>query len=59
MIATIEQVWRRVMQRPLVPLALLVMVVRVPADPTRRTTGYGGRAARAGDERRHDLHRAR
>ena len=41
MIATIEQVWRRVMYRPLVPLALLVMV-RVPADPTRRTTGYVG-----------------
>jgi hypothetical protein len=41
MIATIEQVWRRMKRQPLVPLALLVMV-RVPADPTRRTTGYVG-----------------
>lgn len=40
MIATIEQVWRRMMQRPLIPLALLVMV-RVP-DPTRRPSGYVG-----------------
>jgi hypothetical protein len=41
MIATIEQVWRRVMVRPLVPLAMLV-VVRFPVDPARRSTGYGG-----------------
>jgi hypothetical protein len=40
MIATIEQVWRRMKRQPLVPLALLVMV-RVP-DPTRRPTGYVG-----------------
>jgi hypothetical protein len=42
MIATIEQVWRRVKQRPLVPLAMLVIGVRVPADPARRNTGYVG-----------------
>jgi hypothetical protein len=41
MIATMEQVWRRVKRQPLVPLALLVMV-RAPADPTRRPSGYVG-----------------
>jgi len=42
MIATIEHLWRRLMQQPLVPLAMLVISVRVPADPARRTTGYLG-----------------
>ncbi|MGH7618418.1 MAG: hypothetical protein ACREPM_14450 [Gemmatimonadaceae bacterium] len=42
MIATIEWVWRRVKHRPLVPLAVLVIGVRVPIDPAHRTTGYVG-----------------
>jgi hypothetical protein len=42
MIATIEHVWRRLRQRPLVPFAMLVIGVRIPADPARRSTGYGG-----------------
>jgi hypothetical protein len=42
MIATIEHVWRRLMQRPLVPFAMLVIGVRVPTDPARRSTGYVG-----------------
>ena len=41
MIATIEHVWRRT-QRPLVPFAMLVIVLRGPIDPTRRTTGSVG-----------------
>ena len=41
MIATIEHVWRRT-QRPLVPFAMLVIALRGPIDPTRRTTGSVG-----------------
>ena len=42
MIATIEHLCRRLKQRPLIPLAMLVISVRIPADPARRTTGYLG-----------------
>ena len=42
MIATIEHVWRRLTRRPLVPFAMLVIGVRLPADPVRRGTGYVG-----------------
>jgi hypothetical protein len=42
MIATIERVWRRLRQQPLVPAAMLVIGVRLPADPVRRGTGYVG-----------------
>jgi len=42
MIATIEQLWRRLKQRPLVPFAMLVIGVRVPVDPARRSTGSVG-----------------
>jgi hypothetical protein len=42
MIATMEHVWRRLTQRPLVPLAMLVIAVKVPVDPARRGTGYVG-----------------
>src|SRR5215472_17257480 len=42
MIATIQHVWRRLKQRPLVPAAMLVIGVRLPADPVRRGTGYVG-----------------
>jgi hypothetical protein len=42
MIATIEHAWRRFKQQPLVPLAILVIGIRVPADPARRTTGSVG-----------------
>jgi hypothetical protein len=42
MIATIEHLWRRFKQRPLVPFAMLVIGVRVPVDPARRNTGSVG-----------------
>jgi hypothetical protein len=42
MIATIEHVWRRLKELPLAKLAIVVIVVRIPADPARRTTGYVG-----------------
>lgn len=42
MSATIEHVWRRLTQRPLVSFAIVVIAIKVPADPARRNTGSVG-----------------
>ena len=42
MIATIEHVRRRLTRGSLAPFAMLVISIRVPSDPVRRTTGYVG-----------------
>lgn len=42
MFATMEHVRRRLMQQSLAPFAMLVIGIRVPTDPARRTTGYVG-----------------
>jgi hypothetical protein len=74
MIATIEHVWRRLTQRPLALSALLVIGIRIPADPARRNTGSVGvlpvpaptapavsaaRSDQATDQVRHDVRAAR
>lgn len=44
MIGSVERVWRHMSVRPLVPIFMLVIAVRIPTptDPSRRGTGYGG-----------------
>src|SRR5262252_7612122 len=42
MIATIEHVWRRLKRQPLVSFAMLVIGVKMPVDPARRTAGSVG-----------------
>jgi hypothetical protein len=42
MTGSIERGWRQLTTSPLVPVILLVVGIRVPTDPSRRPTGYGG-----------------
>jgi|SRR5215208_1341896 len=42
MVGSIERLWRQVVERPIVPMMILVVGINAP-DPERRgTTGYGG-----------------
>lgn len=41
MVGSIERLWRQVVERPIVPMMILVVGINSP-DPERRGIGYGG-----------------
>lgn len=42
MIGSIERVWARLSVSRFIPVAMLVVGVRIPSDPVRKNPGYGG-----------------
>jgi hypothetical protein len=42
MVESIRRLCRRIVQRPVVPLMVVIVGVHAPGDPARRGTGYGG-----------------